>query len=169
MPHITSEEAQAWAEQTKLSLPATLNDALEDQIAAEVLSALTSQYDVSTWVDESSTPKLVKTIMAMKYVAWVYLRQYSEDENIQGNYGNLLRADADRMIAGINNGSLAIVEVPADQVDAGQPLFYPTDASSAMSVTDGSFDGGRPIDQVAGGTQEDTSVGPAKFSIGTLW
>ena len=76
--HISVGEAQAWAEGTKLTI-SSLDAALEEHLAEEVLRRLDSPFDVSTWVDSTTTPKLVRTIISKLYVAWLYDRQYSED------------------------------------------------------------------------------------------
>jgi hypothetical protein len=146
MAHITAAQAQAWAEGTKLTIT-SLDTELEDQLAEEVIRQLQSaDIDTSTWTNETTTPKLVRVIIAKLYVAWVYDRQYSEDIEQGSNYADRLKANANNLIAGLIAG---IIELDPTTASAGQPVFYPTDASSAQLPT-----------------TDDLSLGPAAFSMG---
>jgi hypothetical protein len=149
MTHIDPADANAWAEQTKLKI-ATFDAAFLDQIEAQVLGRIASQFDVSTWVDPTTTPKMVKSIIAMLYVAWYYDKTYSEDQESGNDYAALLRAQAESLMMGILDGSINLPEVPNQE--PGGPSFYPTDDSSAMCPT-----------------PEDPSLGPAKFSMGSIF
>lgn len=147
--HITKEEAQAWAEGTKLTISA-LDTELELHMATEVIVRLDSVADTSTWVDSTSTPKIVRTIISKLYVAWLYDRQYSEDIADGSAYADRLKANAEMLIMGILDGTIDIPGVIA--TGSGTPGFYPTDASSALTPT---FD--------------DPSLGPAAFSMGKMF
>jgi hypothetical protein len=139
-------EAKAWADGTKLTVT-SLDVELEAHLAGEVLSQLDSAFDITLWVDDTTTPKLVRTIISKLYVAWIYDRQYSEDIEIQGsNYAARLKENADNLLAGLIAGT---IELPGVEDVAGSPVFYPTDASSAMTPT-----------------VDDPSLGPAAFSMG---
>ena len=147
MANITVGQAQAWAEGTKLNV-AALDVELEGHLATEVIVQLQSAgYDVSTWIDAASTPKLVRTIISKLYVAWIYDRQYSEDITAEGSeYSMRLRANAEALLTGLVSG---IIELDSVTAVAGEPIFYPTDASSAQEPT-----------------EDDPSLGPAAFSMG---
>lgn len=146
MPHITVPQAQAWAEGTKLTI-AALDTELEDQLAEEVIRRLQSaSIDTSLWVNDATTPKLVRVIIAKLYVAWVYDRQYSEDIEQGSNYADRLKANAEALILGLIDGTIELD--PVTNV-VGEPVFYPTDASSALLAT-----------------PDDLSLGPAAFSMG---
>jgi hypothetical protein len=145
MSRITVQEAQAWAEGTKLTIPA-LDTNLLDHLEEEVLRPLDSAFDIATWVDATSTPKLVRTIISKLYVAWAYDKTYSEDIEQGNNYADRLKMNANTLLAGLIAGT---IELPGVPDVAGTPVFYPTDASSAMEPT---FD--------------DPSLGPAAFSMG---
>jgi hypothetical protein len=142
---ITVKEAQAWAEGTKLIVTALDVDLL-DHMEAEVITQLSSAFDTVTWVDEVTTPKLVRTIISKMYVSWVYNRQYSEDVDQGNNYAALLLLNATNLITGLLAGT---IELPDTPDVAGSPVFYPTDASSAQLPT-----------------RDDPSLGPAAFSMG---
>lgn len=131
MARIDVTDAQAWAESTKLAISA-LDTALDSQVETQVLTRLQTVVQTSAWVDTSSTPAIVKSIIAMLYVSWVYDRQYSEDQESGNDYAALLRASAESLIQGILNGT---IELPGVTVDPSQPAFYPTDASSALDPT----------------------------------
>jgi hypothetical protein len=146
MAHITAAQAQAWAEGTKLTI-AVLDAELEDQLAEEVIRRLQSaSIDTSLWVNDATTPKLVRVIIAKLYVAWVYDRQYSEDIEQGSNYADRLKANAEALILGLIDGTIELD--PVTNV-VGEPVFYPTDASSALLAT-----------------PDDPSLGPAAFSMG---
>lgn len=152
MARIDAPDADAWTEKTKLAITA-LEPAMLDQIETQVLGRLATQFDeVSTWVSSTTTPKMVKSVIAMLYVAWYYDKTYSEDQEQLNDYAILLRAQAENLIQGILDGSIILEEVPDDGSEPGGPSFYPTDASSALCPT-----------------LLDPSLGPARFSIGTTF
>jgi hypothetical protein len=130
--YITLAEANAWLESTKLTL-STLDAPLLDQVSTRVLGALAGAFDTTGWTNESNTPQLVRSIIAMHYVAWVYSRAYSDDSNEDNDYSALLRRQADISIAGLVQGSITLPEVPVDVV--GQPAFFPNDLSSSQQPT----------------------------------
>jgi hypothetical protein len=152
MANIDIQEAQAWSEQTKLNLGSSLDGELEASIATQVISRIAQVYDVSSWVDNTTTPKLVRSIIGMLYVAWVYSRQYSENVGPGVvTYGDLLRQNAENLVVGIVTGAIALADaVPPS--DTGTPVFYPTDASTALAPT-----------------ADDPSLGPEKFTMGVIW
>jgi hypothetical protein len=143
--HITVAEAQAWAEGTKLTIP-SLDTALEGHLAGEVLARLSSAFDTTTWTDAVLTPSLVRTIISKLYVAWLYDRQYSEDIEQGNNYADRLKINAEMLMTGLLDGT---IELPGLPDIAGSPIYYPTDASSALEPT-----------------EDDPSLGPAAFSMG---
>jgi hypothetical protein len=149
--HISADEANAWADRVKLNF-GELDTELESGLATQVLGRVSQVYTTTGWVDASSTPSLIRKIIAMLYTGWYFERTYSEDENIN-NYGTMLIAKAEEIILGIISGAIILIDAPIG-TDTGlsQPAFYPNDASSALTPT---------ID--------DSSLGPAKFTMGTIW
>ena len=149
--HITPAEANAWADHVKLSVT-SVDSELEAAQAVEVLSRIGTVYAVSGWTDPLTTPSLVRKIIAMKYVGWLFQRTYSEDAPIS-DYGLLLIAQAENLIDGIIAGTLALPgSTTVDGQITGSPAFYPNDASSALTPT-----------------SEDRSLGPNSFSMGQVW
>jgi hypothetical protein len=125
---ITLEEARAWGEKTKLS-PAWehgLDAALLSQVQVEVLGNVASVADTSTWIDNDTTPGLVKTIIAKLYVAWLIDRQYSEDEDLSA-YAALLRASAMALQTAIVNSDIDLPGSSDDTAGDGLPSGFPTD------------------------------------------
>ena len=85
------------------------------------------------------------------FIAWLYRRQYSEDlGDNDASYAAQLEANANTIIVGIVDGSIEIPTEPAS--NAGTPVFYPTDESSASDPT-----------------YDDPSLGPAKFSMSQVF
>ena len=149
MARITLADAQGWAEGTKMTL-SSLDVSLLGQLETEILSRIGGAVDSTTWIDDATTPDIVKVIIAKTYVSWVYNRQYSENQTEGNDYAALLLLNAEALIAGIIDGTIEIPGVPA--TGSGVPAFYPNDASSALEPT---FD--------------DPSLGPAKFSMGKVF
>lgn len=148
MSHISVEDAQAWSEPTKLDLGSSLDWELEEQIASQVLGKVAQAFDTSSWLDRPTTPTVVRSIIAMYYTAWYYDRTFSSD-NEANVYAEKLRAAADAYLQNILEG---LTPIDGVVTSTGSPVFYPTDASSAMEPT-----------------VDDPSLGPPKFSMGTVW
>lgn len=153
MAHITIAEAQAWLESTKLTLP-SLDTEQEAQIASQVIARVVSAYpeEALTWIDDASTPRLIRSIIAMMYAGWFYDKTYSENPE-DNSYADRLRQMAEELIEGIVSGVIDIIEVEG-LPSIGSPVFYPTDFSSRPDA--------KP-------TKEDPSAGPPLFSMGKIF
>lgn len=154
MARITIAEAQAWVEATKFtiaSISTSPNSDMLVQLEEEVISRVASVYDTSGWTNDTNTPRLIRVAIAKKFVAWAYRRQYSESiPESDATYAALLEANSEMIVAGIVDGTIEIPTLPGATTDT--PAFYPNDASSSMEPT---------ID--------DPSLGPARFSMGTVF
>lgn len=135
MAHISLTEAKAWTESTKVGNNFdALDTSLEDQISAQIIERLASRFTTTaTWLTTTTTPKLVRTIISMYYVAWIYDRQYSTDEDTSA-YAALLRTMADANIEGLLSGVINLPEIPSADV-FGEPVFFPNDLSSSLEAT----------------------------------
>jgi hypothetical protein len=157
--HIVTSDVQTWLESTKLSI-STIEPNLEATVSAEVLGRLTETYSqfVPLWVDSTSTPQIVKQIIAMYYASWIFDRAYSEvvTNESQVSYGATLRGWATALMASVITGSVAIAEIEPNQ-PAVAPIFYPTDASSTWDAWRANTD------------CNDNSLGPAKFGMGKVF
>jgi hypothetical protein len=154
MAHIDVSDANAWLEGTKLTLT-DLDTSLESQISTQILAKLAGTFSTTaTWADPSSTPALVRSIIAMYYVAAVYDKHYADDvDDSSSNYAATLRGLADANIAGLLDGTLSLVEDPTANASQGAPVFFPTDASSDNRI----------------GFHEDPSDGGPAFLMGTVF
>lgn len=148
MAHIDLLDAQAWADNVKLGL-GTIDVALEAQVATEAFAKIAAApYNTTLWVDSTTTPKLVKSIVSMMYVSWIFQRTYSEDNNIS-NYALLLMQRAEGLIVKIVDGTLDLPETGIDSKATIGAAFYPNDISTFLQPT-----------------LTDASLGPAAFSMG---
>jgi hypothetical protein len=140
MALITLDEVQPWLEESKLRL--AQDDELVEEVTASplVLGKLAARFDTSTWVDENTTPEIVRKCIAMLCAAWRYNKHYSESEDGAGNpYANKLErmvwGDPPDFMGGIIGGILAgsidigTVDGPAAE---GTIAFYPTDAAEII-------------------------------------
>ena len=146
MARIAIEDVKAWVEDSKLKPQALDLDHLS-QLEEEVLARLASIYDTSIWVDKSTTPRLVQTIIAKYYTAWLYNKFYSENQSQPNLYAMLVTRNAETLVSGILDGTITVPG--AIESNAVDPSFYPNDASSIQDPT-----------------LADPSLGPARFSLG---
>lgn len=125
---ITIDDVQPWLETSKLRIN-TDDELPEEPIMSEfVLARLASRLDVSTWIDESTTPELVRYIIGMLVAAMRYNKYYSETADDGGNpYADKLEAMAENLIVGILEGDIIIIGVPNAVSSTGTIAFYPTD------------------------------------------
>ncbi len=153
MAHITVTDAKAWTEDTKLGVEFnTLDVELEKQVSQIVISRLSARFTTSAWVVSATTPALVKTLIAMYYTSFIYDRVYSTDDELS-EYAALLRRQADLNIEALLAGNIDLEDDDANaDTTYSNPAFYPTDASSALAPT-----------------TDDPSLGPAVFSMGTVF
>ena len=159
--HIVVADAQTWLENTKANLTA-LDPNLENQVSTNVLARLSDVYNdpsfgVPTWVDNTTTPVIVKQVIAMFYAGWFYDRQYSEMVAAEGtSYGVVLRTYAETLIVGLLSGSIEIAEIQPNEPDVA-PTYYPTDTSSTSSALMNNTD------------PDNMSLGPAKFGMSQVF
>jgi hypothetical protein len=146
MTCIDVDDAQAWCEPTKLQVT-QLDARLVVQVETQVLGRLGAGFDTATWVSTTTTPQIIKSIISMFYVSWLYDRQYSEEQESGNDYAALLRSQAETLLIGVINGSIDVPGTPGTTSEG--PSFYPTDESSLLCPTN-----------------LDSSLGPAAFTTG---
>jgi hypothetical protein len=141
MAHISVTEANAWTEPTKLTL-ASIDANIETQIINLIFPRFkTAGFPTTSWTNEASTPALIRTIIAMHYVAWQYDKHYAQEEEASA-YAALLRVQADANIASLLTGDITLDEFVLP-LDPGTPTFFPNDLSSSLEPTiDTPSDGG---------------------------
>jgi hypothetical protein len=125
---IESADVQAWCEPTKLTV-GVLDDAFDAQIESQIISTLEAGFDVTSWVDPTTTPEIVKSVIAMRYASLLYDRQYSEDSEESNAWAARLDMMASDLIDGMLSGSVTIDGYLTAQ-DHSDPVGFPTDASS---------------------------------------
>lgn len=157
MAHVTQPEVQSWLEATKLTI-STVDAELEATAAVTVFGALTHDYDTTTWTDSTTTPAIVRKVIAMFVAAWTYNRQYSEDAPDGNAYANWLEAKANMLLQGLIAGTIDIIEVPGVPVSIGTPTFYPDDTTGAVAVYD-----------ALGNQVFPTGADDIKFRMGTVF
>ena len=130
MSILSPDDVNAWLEDTKLTVEAPLDAQIENLHEQRVLGVLARRYDVTTWIDGSSTPALIVQLVAMLYAATVYRRQYSEDLTSDPAWPVWLESTANETLALILSGGLNILG-PVIEISTGQlsPVFYPNDLS----------------------------------------
>jgi hypothetical protein len=148
--HIGIDDANAWLEPTKLTL-SDIDPNLEGQVSAQIFGRLLASFDTSTWLTSATTPQIVRTVIAMYYVAWTYDKFYSDDAESNA-YASLLRQNADLIIAGLLAGTIELVELPTANDEIGSPVFFPNDVSSAACPT-----------------ADNPSAGGPSFTMGTVF
>lgn len=162
MAHFKSEEALAFVEDTKLDFGSSIDNSLEQQMTLQVLPRLAVIYDTSTWVDEDTTPPLIRSLIAMLYVAELYDRVYSDNsDDTTSNYAFILKRTVQANIAGLINGTIVLPEFPDVAAGVDTPLFFPTDTSSMLNKVAG-CEGGM-------GTLDDPANTDASFSMGMVF
>ena len=136
MAYVTKEEVNAWLEPTKLSVT-TIEVELETQVANMIMGQLAGSFDVAAWTNNTNTPKLIRTIIAMHYAAWMTDRAFSDSSDELNAYAQLLRSMADANIAGLIAGVLTYDDIlpSGDGSDISAPAFFPNDVSSAQAPT----------------------------------
>jgi hypothetical protein len=117
MALFTVEDARAWGEPTKLPMVELQAD-LSAQVETHVLARLGSEYAVNDWSTSSNTPKLVRSLMAMYYVAWLYERAHAEDDPAS-EYSLRLLAMAERALTSILDGSMVLVDLADEAQHVG--------------------------------------------------
>lgn len=130
MSYLIVADVQQWLEQTKLLLT-EFDPALELTARNVVLGALSSRYDITTWLDAATTPSQARQIMSMLVAGWTYQRQYSQDLAIDGtNWGVRLEKMAMNLLAAIMDEKVDLMGDTAITAEASStgPTFYPTDA-----------------------------------------
>lgn len=126
---VTEAAIQQWLESTKLTIT-SIDQELELSAQSTVFSQVSSRYDTSGWVDVSTTPPLIRSVVSMFIAGWIYNRAYSEATQDSNSWGNYLLSSAALIISGIVNGAVDIPDQDPDLSPLAQPIFFPDDAST---------------------------------------
>jgi hypothetical protein len=123
---IDDTDAGAWAKSPEVDFE--LNGVAERAYQAQTLSnvvraQLSVKFDTSSWDSPSSTPMMVRSAIAMAYIAWVYNKQFAgQDDSEAVSYADLLRAMSKDIVAGLLNGTMVLLEPEATVALSGGTL-----------------------------------------------
>ena len=130
MPLIDVDDVQPWLGETKLRLDHDEELAEEPFWSDFVKSRLSScGMNVTVWVDATTTPSMVKSIIGMLVAAQKYGVAYSETEDGGIPYAAKLEDLAKMIMEGICAGTIDLQDAIDDPASTGfgSILFYPTD------------------------------------------
>lgn len=132
-------DIQQWLELTKIE-PSSIDAALEISCQEEAFSRLATKYDVSTWIDASTTPELVKTIVSLLYAGRLWNRSFQAGSSKEGSYGDKLIRRADLLLLGIVEGEYDLIDTDTgntiDPASDEGPSFFPDDSATELAKTD---------------------------------
>lgn len=146
MAYLTKEQVNVWLAETKLQVSAIDAD-LDTAVADAGLAVLSVRYATSTWADGASTPELVVQALSMLYASWYLQRQIGADDDAldETSYPIRLEKRAMAVLQGILDRTIEIDVDPDPTLAAiDQPLFFPTDSSTQLSVDDPTDPDGSP-------------------------
>jgi len=138
MAHVSPAEIQEWIRNTRLAV--TSVDATKDESFFRIASSkLTNRYNVTVWVDASTTPSLIRTIIGMLYAANEINAGNAESTNEINAYGVHLESSAMALLGGLADGSIDLVDIAVTDlgVTYTDPVFWPTRMATAIAKSDG--------------------------------
>lgn len=136
MAHVSVAEVQHWLDPEKLHIAE--NDALpeDDQISPFVFGRLATIYNVAAWDTPSTTPSVVRKIIAMLIAANRYNKVYSETDDAGNRYAGKLEGVAWDRVNMIVNGQISLFDATGDVLitNLTDTEFWPTDATGRSDV-----------------------------------
>ena len=138
MSLVSVDDVQAWFTDDRLSLEVTDDLPEEPNVSAEVLSTVAARYDTSTWIDRSTTPELIRSIISAQVAAIRYRKHYA-DQVDELSYADWLDQWAMHILKGIVGGAIALLDIPAEDLLVAQTAAsisgLPDDDSEAAKFT----------------------------------
>lgn len=108
--YITVGEINQYLNDTKFEIG--VGDAeeliLEASESAYVMGRLSTEYDVLEWTNASTTPVLVRSVIAMRVAGRLYLSQLADYDQSADQYGRMLLRDSMSMIGMILSADVNI-------------------------------------------------------------
>lgn len=132
---LSAGEVQQWLEKTKFTV-VEVDEELEASAKDLVFSSAARLYDTALWVDEASTPSLIRKVMSMLVAAWTYEAALSEATTDTNQYAALLEQRAMLLLAGINEGTIDLVDVPGTVGASSGPAYWPTAETGSIQQYD---------------------------------
>jgi hypothetical protein len=137
MAVVTLDEIQQWLAPTKFGLN-EIDVELEDTSRSFIFGRLEDRFDVSTWVDVSTTPDLVRKVVALYIAIMEYERAIAEDYPEGDSYSKRLWSRMETLIDGIIADEIHIGQDQDETLSALEsPAFYPTDVQDEWSGVQG--------------------------------
>jgi hypothetical protein len=141
MAYVTEASVQKWLENHKYNI-AGIDDELVETAIDVAFSLLTRRYDTTTWIDSSSTPRIVLKILNMLVASYTLRRSISADDGV-ANYADWLEKRALELLAGLAGGQL---EIPGVDPDPGATAtegleFWPTQDATDLWFEEGDVEG----------------------------
>lgn len=136
MSYLDVKKVQAWLQASKYKIT-TVDPELETAAKDYLFGEFAQRYDTSSWTDETNTPSLVLSTMAMLVASYHLRRAVSQDDGL-ASYADWLEGRVSKVCESIVSGSTVLpgVTPDADSSLGGGPLFYPTDLSTELYTTD---------------------------------
>jgi hypothetical protein len=137
--YLTVDGVNAFLAATKYDV-AEIEEDLEQHVVDAGFAIVAARYATEDWTDKDLTPSLVFTALCMIYAAWFLQRQIGDDQDEQEGFSYQVRLEQRGMaiLKAIADGTYDLpgVEPDPDLVNAGVPLFFPTDASTTLAEED---------------------------------
>ena len=138
MSLISTDDVQAWFTDDRLLLEITDDLPEEPNVSTEVLSTVAARYDTSTWTTRTTTPQLIRSIISAQVAAIRYRKHYA-DQIDELPYADWLDQWAMTILKGIVGGSIALLDIPSDDLQTAQIAAsmsgLPDDDSEAAKFT----------------------------------
>ena len=136
--YLTTQMVQAWVNTGKVTWATTVDAEFANQIASQVLAKAARSFDTSTWHDDSATPSLILSIIAMIYVGRKFQEVYGDD-SLNSDYGTALVTDANNMLENLVSGDLILTDADGDLIttitdSVGSVSFEPTESDPLFNI-----------------------------------
>jgi hypothetical protein len=138
--HVSEAEVQQWIRNSRLTIT-VVDPELENSAYSRVAATLAQRYETTTWVDEASTPDLIRSIISMLVAAWEINRgPGAETMNDVDSYGEHLESSALALLGSLADGSILLEDDDSGGSGGfatGQPIFFPTDVATTIAAEEG--------------------------------
>ena len=143
MSYVTLPQVQAWLNLTKFSLlPSHFDEEQANLAADKILGWLEQRYDTSTWTDDETTPRMVRTLIAMLTASFTLRKAVSEDDGVT-TYCDWLEDRVYKIVEGLVDGGIDLPGVDPDPTApaSASAEFYPNNASTQLWKDEGDVEG----------------------------
>lgn len=92
-----------------------------------IFGRLSRAYDTTEWVDSATTPSLIRSLIAMRMAAYVWLRAHGDIDKGLNSYGMLLLDQNDELLKMIEDGEIGLEGVTYDESASSSETYAFTD------------------------------------------